>query len=460
MSLLACQVDQQAEVAQYQKVLAIQAASADTQPSQPQDTLSLSHSLTLANQHNQQLAIEGERFVQAIIDKQRAVARFLPTLAFAPSYKREDLFATWPGNASIPVRDSTELPLQAQWNLFNGFQDSARLAQSAASIDQRRALLLDAQANLLLNVAETFYGILQAERSVQVLQASLALQEERVRDMQARKETGFARPLDVSQTISLAAGTRAQLIQARQQVRRGRDLLTLLIGVEVSERPLRDDLLAPAQLPDLDQWQQTGRQRREDLRAADYALEAAQHRVQEAIGQYYPSLTLNLQYAFTADSLVSEHGWNAVLQANLPIFTAGQIHADVRTAWSQVRQAKLQQIFTQRQIHQQISTAHENWMSGSQRLAELTIQHQAALEAFNQAEGSFNVGLATNLERLTAQQEWLAAQLQLAAQQYGHQAEYLTLLRAAGLLSPSLSSLPPILPDASDASASSTQPSR
>ena len=52
------------------------------------------------------------------------------------------------------------------------------------TIEQQRALLLDVQASLLLSVAETYYQVLRAEESVRVLENSLALRHEQVRDMQ------------------------------------------------------------------------------------------------------------------------------------------------------------------------------------------------------------------------------------------------------------------------------------
>jgi outer membrane protein TolC len=57
---------------------------------------------------------------------------------------------------------------------------------------------------------------------------------------------------------------------------------------------------------------------------------------------------------------------------------------------------------------------------------------QAAEEALRQAEESYRAGLATNLERLTAQDAVLTAQLQLTSELFDHKVFYLTLLRAIG----------------------------
>ena len=51
---------------------------------------------------------------------------------------------------------------------------------------------------VLLNVAQVYYQVLRSERSARVLESSLQLQEERVRDVEAQNQVGTARPLAVT----------------------------------------------------------------------------------------------------------------------------------------------------------------------------------------------------------------------------------------------------------------------
>jgi hypothetical protein len=52
--------------------------------------LSLQQAMALANRHNEQLGLSGEDYVQALIEKNRAIANFLPTVGFQPSYTIRD----------------------------------------------------------------------------------------------------------------------------------------------------------------------------------------------------------------------------------------------------------------------------------------------------------------------------------------------------------------------------------
>src|SRR5450432_223505 len=78
--IVGCAVDQDREVAQYRKIL--DRAFPPTTAPAPTEQMSLQRAMALANQNNEQLGLRGEDYVQALIDKNRAVAAFLPTVSF------------------------------------------------------------------------------------------------------------------------------------------------------------------------------------------------------------------------------------------------------------------------------------------------------------------------------------------------------------------------------------------
>ena len=182
---------------------------------------------------------------------------------------------------------------------------------------------------------------------------------------------------------------------------------------------------------------------RQDVRAAEAAIEAARQNVQSAIGQYYPSVTLNVENFLHKESLSTLTVWEGVLQANIPIFTGGQIDANVRTAWSQLRQAWLSDQRTHRLVSEQVRTAYENIMGSKKRLADLHVEVTAARDALQQARFSYTAGLATNLDVLTAIDQLNSAELSLAGEQFNYKIFYMQLLRSQGRLNRPASPRPP-----------------
>jgi outer membrane protein len=431
-ALTGCAVDQEADTRPYQQALGVDGPAPP--PLAEDEPIALVDALRLTNWHNEQLRIEGENYVQALIDKQRAIASFLPTAGVFPSYTRR-----WGDGVSTAAtgragRDQLEAPVVGDINLFNGYRDIAALYANAATIQQRRALMLNLQSDLLLQTSLFFYDVLRLEQSVEVLRNTSKVQDERVRDIKARQATGLARPLDVSQAEAQAAGTRVQYIAGQNAVRNARIALKLLTATGMEERPLIDDYNPPAKVDELKSWLNLAAMHRHDILAADKALEAARHDVEIAFGQYYPSVTLNLEYLLSISNASTENQWNAVLRANVPIFTAGRIEADVRSAWSRVRQASLDASLTRRRVMRDVELAHQNFRSAHEQIAELQRRVAAAEQALKQAEASYDAGLATNLERLTAQDELLSARLDLVTQRYVYKVAYLAMLRASGVL--------------------------
>jgi len=442
-----CAVDQRKEVDHYRKVLERELPTAGVDDYVPGAPLTLEHALRLAARDNEEIALSGENYLQALIDKDRAAAAFLPTVALEPAYTVTDAATGQSGSGvgtigGFRVVGGTlqrfEAPVTSRINLFNGFGDVARSRRADFVADQRRLQLLDQQALVLLDVAQVYFQVLRSERQVEVLQGSTRVQDERVRDTDARQKAGLARPLDVAQTRALAADTRVALTSAHSDARNGRTTLAYLIGVPAVDGPLSDqwgqDLSPVAELPPVESFEARAVEHREDVRAAAARLAAARQSVSAAFSQYYPSVTLNFSAFLYRENFDDASKWTGVLDANVPIFTAGLIHADVREAWSGLRQAALLESLVRRQALQDVRIAYENVSASRARLVDLRTQAEAARDALNQAEASYRVGLATNLERLTAQSQLLNAELQLASEGFDQALLLLDLTRFTGRL--------------------------
>jgi outer membrane protein len=421
-----CHTDQVAQINLYRSVVKI---PGDERPFEPNQPLSLQGAFLLANGLNERVSIAGEQYLQAIIDRKRAVANFLPTASLDASYAQtagNDL----PAGTGSHQRNAS---VSANMNVFNGGSDIANLNVKDLTIRQQKDLLLDAQESLLVDVALVYYQVLRAEESVVVLRNSLKVQEERVRDMQARQTAGLARPLDVYQTEAIAAGTRVQLTDALNQVVSGRALLAYLLSASVQSCILSDGYPLPTAVPDLAALRDIAANNRKDYLAAQAAAMAARQQVEVAFGQYYPSVAVDFT-RFLDQHPAEGPDWTSFIALHMPLFSAGRIEADVEQAWSQYRQADLTRQQLARRVQQDVEISNQNYVASNTRLTELRTQVKAADEAFKQADSSYNVGLATNLERLSAQDQMLSAQLSLASETYNNKLFYLNILRSTGRL--------------------------
>ena len=446
-------VNQDREVQTYREVL--DAGLPRPKPLGAAEALSLERAFALANADNEQLASQGENYLQALIDKNRAVAAFLPTVSFQPNFTIEQA-PSGPGSAAPPGAPSPsaaaaaasaggfvqngdtlrrlEAPVVGAMNLSYGSATGYEGAKMA--VVRQRQLLLDAQSTVLLNVAQTYYQVLISTRQVEVLRHSLALQEARVRDVRARFNARLALGLEVSQAESDEASTRTRLTQASNDVRNGRRTLALLIGAPQVDGPLADEIDPPGRPGPEAEYVARAAAHRQDLAAADAAVKEARYAVDSAVSEYYPSVSLNVAGFLYRENYADSTKWDGVLLANLPVFSAGTIRADVRTAWSQLRQAALFQSYLRRGIEQEVRTAYDNFVTSGTELADLQREVRASSDAYRQAVELERNGLAIPLDVLAAQDALLNAQLQCASESFTRAILYLDLIRATGDLNP------------------------
>ena len=479
-----CGVDQKREVDAYRQQLDARVPAGGAFA--PDDPLTLQRALALANQNNEQLGLRGEDYVQALIQKNRVVANFLPTVSFQPSFtieqrpRGEGSTGTGPGGTGIgqggtgggtggggtgtgtgstnaggfvggggfqfvgQTAQRFEAPVVGNINLYRGGADVANLRSAEANIERQRLLLLDAQSTVLLNVAQVYYQVLRSARSAEVLASTLRLQEARLRDVEEQFRNGLAIRLSVAQTRAQVNGTRAGLIQAESDVRNARSTLALLLGVPAVRGPLELTAVAPPpdQRPPETDFEALALTHREDLGAAAAAVRSARAAVDVAVAQYYPSVSLNVSGFLYREFYADASKWNAILSANLPIFSAGLIEADVRAAWSRLRQAALSESLVRRQVLNDVRVAYENLVTADRRLREFEEQAATSREALEQARNAFANNLAINLDVLVAQDQLLNSELLLTGAQFDRTIFYLDLVRATGRLT-DVSVLPP-----------------
>ncbi len=419
-------VNQQKDVALYRAVL--DQGMPATRPIAPAKKLSLAEALTQANTYYEELSKTGETYVQALIERDRVAWSFLPTVNAAA----QDAWQSQPARGASHYSWSTQVG--GSVNLFRGFQDVASLKAAGLTAQQQEQVLLDVRESIFLNIGTTYYGVLSSERSRDVLLRTIASEEEALRDSIVRRDQGIATELTVSQNRALLANTRASLTQVEQAIRQGRSTLAFLIGQKDLACPLQDELPAPAALTPMDDLYAKGLEHRQDYQAAALALQAARQEVRRAVGQYYPSVSLNVErlLASNPDNLGSD--LTSVLSVNLPIFSAGQIEAAVRTAWSRYRQFALEESRIKRLVWKDLDIAVGKLDSNAHRLVDLQASVDASRESLRLAQASQRLGNASNLDRLTAEVSVLQAELELTREQIDQKINILSLWRSQGIL--------------------------
>ena len=436
--LTGCHVDTQKEVDAVRDVL----QSGTRSPTLPRDgSLGLSDAFALANVGSEAIAIEGEAYVRSVVQKRRAVSVFVPTVGLNPSYGIRNGTGTVSSSGNVIGGSSgnskydanLDIPIDLDLVVFDGMQNVNSYWRDVYLVERQRQLLLEAQEQLLSDVAQTYYAVLRSEAQVRVLENSLKVQEERLRTTRGQQQAGTGRPLDVAQTQAQVSATRVQLIEARRAVQDGRSLLEYLLNAPVRDAKLTDGLSVVSEKR-LAIALQLAASNRSELAASERAVAAAQRDVKVALGEYYPTVSISLSAWLYRETAPDSRTWEGLLNVSLPIFSGGRIDADVREAWSFLREALLVDAQTRRRIHREIEQAQKDISASEARLAEVAVQLGAARDAYKQADASYAAGLGTNLERVVAQDAQLQAELAFVTEQINLKLFRIALLRATGTL--------------------------
>lgn len=423
-----CATDQRGDVAAYRRI-----ADPDGAPPAHRagEELSLLQALRLTAFRNEQLASQGERYIQALAERERRAASLRPTLDFVGGVElRENT-----GNAGV-VQSSAGVG--AQYRLLTGMGDFRSVQAAELGAEAQRWLILDLREALLLEAARAYYETLRAERLSSVLESSVAAQIERLDEAKARNEAGFARPLDVAQIEALVSRTRAQRISAEGQAREARSVLTVLTNAELAGSALSDGFEVPAETPRLEDLLVLAERHRQDMLAARQAAAAARLDVDAAISQFSPAITINLDYFLARGPDESAAAIASLIAVRVPIFSAGRIEAEVRSAWSVFRERVLEYRLRAREVRRDVEVAWSQLRASQLRIAELQTQVSVARETLELAEAAYDAGLGTNLDRVTAQDELLNAELAAVTEDFNAKIASLAIRRACGLLSAEL----------------------
>ena len=433
----------------------------------PRGPLTLRRALVLANADDEAIGLSGENYVQALATKMRDAGTFLPTLSLSPTYSLSKggssgfiigstatgttstgttgtTGTTTTGGGTTTAGETTQITgggtgISHSFSVPIGAAINGSLANVSSyeaageSVDQLAQTLLDERETILLQVVQSYYGAMRDEEQVRVYQSSLRFKAEKVRDQQARLRLGAVRPLDLAQSESDLSSTRVSLIQARTDAANARSALARLMGVSEVAGELTDAYDPPAQVAAVEQWQADAHRRRQDLAAAERAVDAARFKVESAIREYFPTVSINFDYFLYNDPHTSQ-GWSGGLSGSIPIFSALQIEADVRTAWSQYRAAGLTREQARRQVTDDVNEGYQNLRDARDQVAELKVEVAASQKAVDLAERAYQLGSDSNLDRLTQQDSLLTAQLSLVNEQFSEKSSYLALLRASGTL--------------------------
>ena len=195
-----------------------------------------------------------------------------------------------------------------QWSLFDGLQSwygvkRANLAQQASDQQLDRT-----DQELVYQVVQAYYGVLLAQKQLEVAQDGVKTAEATEASSRARVESGLAVQSDLLSAQVATASRKQELIQAQNALALARTQLALALGMPSDteyepQQSLHDRSLPPAKVQELETQ---ALEQRPDLKRLDLGYEAQSKSITMAKGAFAPRL--NVFGSWETDS--PSPGWN------------------------------------------------------------------------------------------------------------------------------------------------------
>ncbi|HET6201624.1 MAG TPA: TolC family protein [Planctomycetota bacterium] len=403
----------------------------------------LADCFALAEASNEGLLSGDEERLQALLERDAALANFLPQVGLRGTHFRQNEATIQTTTASgstffTATTHRSEAAVTVLQPLFDGFRDWHAMRAAERTAEAREAAREDLRRLLLASVARAFYGALQGEAEVATLEESRRREEARLLEVRARFEQGLSRRTEVLLNESNLASTDASLRRARTELKVRRSVLGALLGVPLSA-PLAEAPPPPGALPSREEAIAEALGARADLRAAYGEVAAAQARLASARGEALPSLSASANRYVHRDNF-SEFGertnWDALLTLEVPLFSGGAYLARVRRGNSEVREAELALSAARRRVVEEVESAGARAAAGGELLATYETNVRAARENLRLLEEEYRAGIATNLEVLVAETGLDAALLNLERQRLQNGLDRVELEVALGRVAP------------------------
>ena len=314
---------------------------------------------------------------------------------------------------------------------------------SGREADQYIAMLEETRSLIAVDLADRYTKVLAAEDNFAFVVAEREAAEEQLKLVKARYERQLARVTDLLAIEARRDMLLSSELEARNQVLLAREAMSEVLGREVGEPfdSLRQNIGTPLELGLLDDWMRQGMTANAGLKASRLAVQAAVSRVREAQGQRHPMLALNLNaqrsdIGFENALQPVRDTYVAALNLTIPIYSGGQVSAQVAEAQARLRMAENEYDQVERTLRKDIRQAWLNARSANDRVKATRRALESAEKSYQAQQKGLEYGTVTVVDVLDALEAQYEARRDHRQAYYDLMVQGLTLHQVAGQFGP------------------------
>ena len=286
---------------------------------------------------------------------------------------------------------------QIQQPIFAGLRDWRALDIAKSVREQSKYNRVQADLQLLSDVATAFYNTFTLEQQLTVLQDVRKISQDRIEQLRHWVNVGRSREDEVISEETQMAVTDAQIEDTKRSLIEARHLLFFLTQVPVTT-PLIDNRSLPALMSSEDAL--TLAWKRPDLLATAEMLRQANLNVRYAKGAHWPTVDAVGNYYTERVGFLSDIRWDATITLDVPLFEGGSTQAGVDLARSQEIIAQLTLARMKRDVERQVRSTNDSMQYALSTAVAYNKAVDMAIRNYKVQEREYSRGTISNLELL------------------------------------------------------------
>ena len=337
-----------------------------------------------------------------------AEAGYYPKVDALAGYSRFRASTVSTGTSTVGVQrartshsfDQYDTGLSASQTFFDFWKTRTQVNIQKLSADSAKADLSNIEEQVILNVKQSYYGVLKAKRNLVVAEETVKQFQQHLEQAKAFYEVGTKPKFDVTKAEVDLGNSQLNLISVRNSLKISMVILNNAMGVpEAPEYQIEDNLSFSKYSITLKEAVDKAYENRPELRSILLKKKATEESVSLAKKEYLPVLTGDASYSWAGDKFaVNNGGWSAGLTLSIPIFSGFSTKHQISEAKANLLVLTANEETLRQSVLLEVQQSLLNLSEAEERIsvAELTVRQ--AQENSDIANGRYAAGVGNPIE--------------------------------------------------------------
>jgi TolC family type I secretion outer membrane protein len=284
-------------------------------------------------------------------------------------------------------------------NIYDFGRTGSQVDIQKYNLDSSRSDLETTYEQVVLNVKQAYYGVLQAQRNREVALETVRQFEQHLEQARGFFEVGTAPKFDVTKAEVDLSNAKLNLIVTKNALKVAVVRLNNTMGVpRAPEYRIEDNLSFERYEIPFEEAVERAYRNRPDLQSLIFQRKAAESSIALVRKDYYPVLTGNAGYNYAGNEFPITKGWTIGATLTLPIFSGFLTKNQVEEAQANLKTLLANEESLKQNILLEVQQEYLNLAEAEERIstAELTVKQ--AEENLEIATGRYRAGVGSPIE--------------------------------------------------------------